>query len=82
MSAGIAATSADICEKNISASPSAKSAMNSQRTRPDNPQRRPNRSPQAPPSVRANTFISPNSIAAAPAHWTACMALIDSKNAK
>ena len=82
MSAGMASASTGICEKSIRASPSKKSAMKSQRTRPESPQRRPNTSPSAPPRVRAKTFIRPKSIAAAPAHWTACTALIVEKKSK
>ena len=81
-SAGMARASTGICENSIRASPSANSAMKSQRTRPESPHRRPNRSPIAPPRVRAKTFIRPKSIAAAPAHCTACTALIDEKKSK
>ena len=80
--AGTASASTGIWEKSISASPSAKRATKSQRTRPDSPQRRPHRSPRAPPRVRAKTFIRPKSIAAAPAHCTARTALIDEKKSK
>ena len=78
----MARASTGICEKSIRASPSANSARKSQRTRPASPHRRPKRSPTAPPSVRAKTFMRPKTIAAAPAHCTACTALIEAKKSK